>query len=119
METQVCAQNKTLQKLREAMLTLAASDGELPIGRLLLFLEIAQHQRDGITMAELQDKQGIAQCTASRNVKILSAPITVRGQVEPLEWVEYRRDPRDYRRKILSLSPKGEQVLEDCLGCLK
>jgi DNA-binding MarR family transcriptional regulator len=100
---------KELNKLSLALSVIRVLDDSIPAQTLAVFLEIARHGKDGISVAELATTCGLAGSSASRNVAALS------------EWHWLKRpglglvvaecDPMDTRRKIIRLTAKGERVV--------
>ena len=90
----------TLIRVLEEFRTL---DPDLPIQYALSFLTLAQNE--GLSMGELAQRLAIAQSSASRNIAALS---DWHSFGKPgLGLVEAREDPRERRRKLVSLTPKG------------
>ena len=82
-------------------------DPDLPIQYALSFLTLAQNE--GMSMRELAERLGIAQSSASRNVAALSKWHSF-GK-PGLDLVQAEEDPRERRRKIISLTPKGHALI--------
>lgn len=82
-------------------------DPDMPIQYALSFLTLARHP--GLSIRELSERLGIAQSSASRNVAALSAWHSFRKPGHGL--VEAKEDPRERRRKIVSLTPKGKALM--------
>ena len=82
-------------------------DPDLPIQYALSFLTLAQNE--GMSMRELAERLGIAQSSASRNVAALSKWHSF-GK-PGLDLVQAEEDPRERRRKIISLTPKGHELI--------
>jgi len=90
-------------------------DPDLPIQYALSFLTIAQHE--GMSMGELAQHLGIAQSSASRNIAALSKWHSFGKAGHDL--VEAHEDPRERRRKLVQLTPKGQKlvkILEAIMG---
>ncbi|GGF32889.1 hypothetical protein GCM10011611_43830 [Aliidongia dinghuensis] len=83
-------------------------DPDLPIQYALSFLTIAQ--REGMSMGELAQHLGIAQSSASRNIAALSKWHSFGKAGHDL--VEAHEDPRERRRKLVKLTPKGQRLVE-------
>jgi len=66
--------------------------------------------RPGITTKELTGKLGISQASCSRNVAALSK-MTRHGEPGP-DLIVAEEDPRERRRKVMRLTPKGQRVAE-------
>lgn len=94
----------TLIRVLEAFRTL---DPDLPIQYALSFLTLAQNE--GLSMGELAQRLAIAQSSASRNIAALSEWHSF-GK-PGLGLVEAREDPRERRRKLVSLTAKGQAFL--------
>jgi DNA-binding MarR family transcriptional regulator len=83
-------------------------DPDMPIQYALSFLTIARHE--GLSMGELANRLSIAQSSASRNIAALSKWHSFGREGHDL--VEAHEDPRERRRKIVSLTPRGRHLLE-------
>ena len=83
-------------------------DPDLPIQYALSFMTIAQ--TEGISIGELAERLGIAQSSASRNVAALSRWHSF-GKAG-LDLVQAQEDPRERRRKIVTLTDKGREFLD-------
>ncbi|PWC39330.1 MarR family transcriptional regulator [Azospirillum sp. TSO35-2] len=83
-------------------------DPDLPIQYALSFMTIAQSE--GISIGELAERLGIAQSSASRNVAALSRWHSF-GKAG-LDLVQAQEDPRERRRKIVTLTDKGRAFLD-------
>jgi DNA-binding MarR family transcriptional regulator len=83
-------------------------DPDLPIQYALSFLTLATNE--GLSLGELATRLGIAQSSASRNVAALSAWHSF-GK-PGLDLVEAREDPRERRRKLVTLTSKGHALVE-------
>lgn len=94
----------TLIRVLEEFRTL---DPDLPIQYALSFLTLAQNE--GLSMGELAQRLAIAQSSASRNIAALSEWHSF-GK-PGLGLVEAREDPRERRRKLVSLTGKGKAFL--------
>lgn len=84
-------------------------DPDLPIQYALSFMTIAQSE--GISIGELAERLGIAQSSASRNVAALSKWHSF-GKAG-LDLVQAQEDPRERRRKIVTLTDQGRAFLEE------
>jgi DNA-binding MarR family transcriptional regulator len=84
-------------------------DPDLPIQYALSFLTIAENE--GLSMRDLSERLGIAQSSASRNVAALSEWHSFGKPGHDL--VEAREDPRERRRKIITLTRKGEALIRE------
>ena len=84
-------------------------DPDLPIQYALSFMTIAQNE--GISIGELAERLGIAQSSASRNVAALSRWHSF-GKAG-LDLVQAQEDPRERRRKIVTLTDTGRAFLDE------
>jgi len=82
-------------------------DPDLPIQYALSFLTLASNE--GLSLGELATRLGIAQSSASRNVAALSEWHSF-GK-PGLDLVEAKEDPRERRRKLVTLTPKGHALV--------
>jgi DNA-binding MarR family transcriptional regulator len=80
-------------------------DPEMPIHFVRGFIEIAR--RPGLTMRDLGTSLGISQSSTSRMVQALSKWHRLNKPGHAL--VEAHEDPAERRRKIITLTPKGER----------
>lgn len=90
-------------------------DPDLPIQYALSFMTIAQNE--GISIGELAERLGIAQSSASRNVAALSRWHSF-GKAG-LDLVQAQEDPRERRRKIVTLTDTGRAFLEQLRAIVK
>ncbi|CAB4139643.1 MarR Transcriptional regulators [uncultured Caudovirales phage] len=98
---------KALPTLIAALEELRALDEVMPIQQAHALLVIAK--RPGLTMQELSDETGLAQSSCSRNVAALSE--WHRYGKPGLDLVASEDDPRERRRKVMWLTPKGRTVV--------
>lgn len=96
----------TLIRVLEALRGL---DPDMPIQYALSFLTVARHE--GLSIRELSERLGIAQSSASRNVAALSRWHSFGKPGHDL--VQAEEDPRERRRKIVTLTPKGRALVEE------
>ena len=90
-------------------------DPDLPIQYALSFMTIARNE--GISIGELAERLGIAQSSASRNVAALSRWHSF-GKAG-LNLVQAQEDPRERRRKIVTLTDTGRAFLEELRAIVK
>jgi DNA-binding MarR family transcriptional regulator len=83
-------------------------DPDMPIQYALSFLTIARHP--GLSMGDLAQRLGIAQSSASRNIAALSQWHSFNRAGHDL--VVAHEDPRERRRKIVTLTPRGATLIE-------
>jgi DNA-binding MarR family transcriptional regulator len=87
---------------------------DMPAQQLLAFLAIAL--QPGLTMEQLGQNVGMSQASCSRNVSALSK--WHRLGKPGADYVEAHEDPRERRRKIMHLTPKGKQVMRKAIEAL-
>ena len=80
---------------------------DMPMQTLHILLLVAANP--GITIAELIKKTGLSQSSCSRNLALLSK--THRLGKPGLDLAEAREDPRERRRKVVRLTPKGRETV--------
>lgn len=98
----------SLDPLVRAIEAFRTLDPDLPIQYALSFLTIARNE--GMSIRDLSERLGIAQSSASRNVAALSKWHSFGKAGHDLVHAE--EDPRERRRKILSLTPRGRELAE-------
>ncbi|HYD98556.1 MAG TPA: MarR family winged helix-turn-helix transcriptional regulator [Alphaproteobacteria bacterium] len=96
-----------IDRLIEVLEEFRKLDPDMPIQYALSFLTLAQGEN--LSIRELAERLGIAQSSASRNVAALSEWHSFAKPGHHL--VVAREDPRERRRKIVSLTAKGEHLL--------
>ena len=79
----------------------------MPIQYALSFLTLARNP--GLSIRDLSERLGIAQSSASRNVAALSEWHSFRKPGHDL--IQANEDPRERRRKIVTLTRNGEALL--------
>lgn len=89
-------------------------DPDLPIQYALSFLTVAEHE--GLSIRELSERLGIAQSSASRNVAALGKWHSFGKPGHDL--VQAEEDPRERRRKVVTLTPKGRALVEELRAIL-
>lgn len=95
-----------LDPLVRVLEALRILDPDLPIQYALSFLTIAQNE--GLSIRDLSERLGIAQSSASRNVAALSKWHSFGKEGHDL--VQAEEDPRERRRKIITLTEKGREL---------
>lgn len=86
-------------------------DPEIPIQTAAMLLVVAM--TPGVTMKELGERLGISQASCSRNVAALSK--VHRLDKPGYDLVYAVEDPAERRRKIVRLTPQGEQFMAQLL----
>lgn len=87
------------------------NDPELPIQLLLALLQVA-HRVTPPAVTELGAMAGMHKSSASRWVQILGRGINGARAREGLGLVETYEDPENWSRKLVRLTPKGYQLIE-------
>lgn len=77
---------------------------------VMFFLHIAA-QSEPVDMTSVGNALGLSKAAGSRNYYRLS--IGIRGGAEGLGLLQYQSDPMDIRRKLLTITPKGIEVVKD------
>lgn len=96
-----------LRTLLQAIEALRDIDPLLPTQTAQVLLVIAR--RPGLTMQELAQDTGLSQASCSRNVMALSK--WHRLNKAGYDLVESLDDPRERRRKVMYLTPKGRRAV--------
>lgn len=76
---------------------------------LLTFLHVAKTGKRGITSPELEKIMGMATSSMYRNTRILAQGRD--GSSKALGLPKVEEDPLERRRKIISLTEKGEKLI--------
>lgn len=97
-----------IDRLIEVLEEFRRLDPDMPIQYALSFLTIARNE--GISIRELAERLDVAQSSASRNVAALSEWHSFRKPGHDL--VTSREDPRERRRKIVTLTARGRELLD-------
>lgn len=87
---------------------------DIPAQQLQALLAIAL--QPGLTMSELATRVGMAQSSCSRNVAHLSK--WFKPGLPGLDLVETYEDPRERRRKVMYLTPKGRARVTKALEAI-
>lgn len=94
-------------RLMRALEVFRELDPDMPIQYALSFLTLARNP--GLSIRDLSERLGIAQSSASRNVAALSEWHSFRKPGHGL--IQANEDPRERRRKIVTLTRNGEALL--------
>lgn len=94
-------------RLMRALEVFRELDPDMPIQYALSFLTLARNP--GLSIRDLSERLGIAQSSASRNVAALSEWHSFRKPGHGL--IQANEDPRERRRKIVTLTRDGEALL--------
>lgn len=82
-------------------------DPEIPSQTVNTYLYVASHE--GCTMKDIAEALGVAQSTMSRNISTLDK---INRHHQPgLNLVNAVEDPNERRRKIVTLTPRGRQLM--------
>jgi DNA-binding MarR family transcriptional regulator len=105
---------REINSLIKAVDAIRTQSIDMPAQQILTFLTVAM--RPGITMEDLGRDVGISQSSVSRNVAALSKQHRLgKPGADYLEAIE---DPRERRRKVMYLTPKGRSVMRKALEAL-
>lgn len=96
-----------VRRLARCIAELRALHSEIQAQTIHVLLEVAI--QPDITMGGLVKKTGLAQASCSRNVSLLS--IRDRHDRPGLGLVESEEDPAERRRKIVRLTPNGQELI--------
>lgn len=99
-----------LDQLARALDVFATLDPiEFPLHRAQLFLEVARRGQPGATFTELEEALSLTNGSISRGVSALG---DVNRHGEPgYRLLEVAKDPRQTRRFLVRLSPRGRALL--------
>jgi len=104
----------TMRVLVNTLAEIRRIDEQMPMQMAQALLVIAM--RPGLTMQELSEEVGLSQASCSRNVAALAKWHRLHKAGHDL--VESMDDPRERRRKVMFLTPKGKRVVEGILHTL-
>ena len=108
------AYGREINALYKAIDAIRTESIDMPAQQIQTFLVIAM--RPGITMEELGRDVGISQSSVSRNVAALSKHHRL-GKAGA-DYIEAIEDPRERRRKIMYLTPRGRSVMRKAVEAL-
>ena len=100
---------RALNKIYRIIEEFRKLDPEIPSQAINTFLYIVLHE--GCSVKDIGEALNLRQSSASRNVAMLSKMHRLRKPGFGL--IEAREDPRERRRKVITLTPKGKRFLED------
>jgi DNA-binding MarR family transcriptional regulator len=86
-------------------------DQELQMQAAVTFLLIAEAGDEGIRQLDLQNRLGMSQASASRNVALLTKVHWRGPKYEGHDLVAREEDPNDRRNKIVRLTARGRRFL--------
>ncbi len=109
------AMKRHLRRLYEAIGVIRFVSAEIPAQNIATFLAIAMNE--GVNVATVGQKVGIASSSASRNVSMLSNWDWKKKK--GLDLVEYRQDPQNLTTKQLFLTAKGRRLMEQLATTLE
>lgn len=86
----------------------------------MLFVKIAQADFSGrpLSITEAGEAASMKLATASRNILLLETRRETKDG-EPLDLVTVRAHPKDYRTKIVTLTPKGRNMYKRILELMR
>ena len=110
-----------LMGLYKALQTLSDELGrELPVTQLLITLRLAVAGDIGIDNQKVMDEVELSSAGMVRAIATLGAPNEAKGAKEGgLGVIERLTDPKDQRRRVLRLTPKGQKAVAKALEQLK
>jgi DNA-binding MarR family transcriptional regulator len=77
---------------------------------VMFFLHVASHT-EPLDLTSIGQEIGLSKAATTRNFYKLS--VGIRGGTEGLDLVQYQNDPMDIRRKLITITPKGIEVVKD------
>jgi DNA-binding MarR family transcriptional regulator len=103
--------NQAVETLKQALTVIRTETGEVDLytHTLLIFLHVAHSGKRGITGSELEAKLKMATSSVFRNTRILAGGRE--GSTKALGLVQVEEDPLERRRKVFTLTTKGEQLV--------
>lgn len=106
---------KPLGKLLSAVSAVRLLDDAMPLQQFAVFLTVARN--DGLTLSDIGEKLHISSSSASRNVQALSDYHWIKPR-KGLELVETTIDRMDTRKKVVTLTKKGERLADELVSIL-
>lgn len=100
-------QNPHLKDLKKALTLLRDLDSDMPMAQALSLLVIAENE--GLSLKDLAEKVGVGMASASRYVAFFGKP-SASGK-KGLGLVVAVEDPMERRKKTITLTAKGRQVI--------
>lgn len=106
---------KQFRVVYKIILTLREIDADMPMNQAICFAWIALNE--GRTQVELRQDLDMASSTSSRSLAALSKVHRLgKPGLNLIEWLE---NPEDRRAKLLFLSARGRNLVEDLLAPLR
>ncbi len=86
----------------------------------MLWLKCAQADIAGkpLTITELSEATKMSLASASRNVQLLETRRADKNDAHPLDLLETRVHPNDYRTRLVVLTPKGRNFYKRLLALM-
>ncbi|QBE66862.1 MarR family winged helix-turn-helix transcriptional regulator [Pseudoduganella lutea] len=103
---------RSLDSLMAVLETFRKLDPDMNMPMAMSFLVIAQN--DGISVKEVAEKVDMGMASVSRYVALFGKPGT--GEKKGLGLVVSVEDPMERRRKTISLTAKGREVIAKLQG---
>ena len=103
-------------RLKHALSAFREVYSDFPMPMMLVFMEVCQAGRDGLTITQVEKRVGISQSAASRHCRMLTNE-GVRGR-EGLNLCDWHYDVADRRIRIIKLNSNGltlEKKLDEAL----
>lgn len=101
------AESQTLRRLNAAVELFRGLQNDMSSQTITVFLIVATAPDSTISMVDLADRLDMSQAATSRNVALLGK---INRKKEPgLDLVKWELDPQDFRRKVVTLTAKGQR----------
>jgi DNA-binding MarR family transcriptional regulator len=107
LATRVSYERQAVRRLARCISEIRELHPEIQAQTIHVLLEVAI--QPGITMRQLLKKTSLSQSSCSRNVSLLTD--RDRHGNHGLGLVEAKEDPAERRRKIVTLTPKGQELI--------
>jgi DNA-binding MarR family transcriptional regulator len=104
-------------RLKASLKILREAYPDMSAPMMLVFLEVCQAGREGVTVGQVEKRVGITQSASSRNCRLLTRKFDAdREGMDLCEWIP---DPNDRRSRVLVLNKHGQEIekrLEEALA---
>lgn len=106
MESKI--ERKAFRRMIQAVKLFRELRDDMPSQAISTFLVVAASPSGSIQMSDLSDRLDMTQSSTSRNVALLSA--IDRRKNPGFGLLKWELDPVDFRKKVVSLTPKGQRL---------